>query len=88
MSHDKTHTFRPPLYHGQNNSGSKESDNGSSNAEQKGWDAYRKWLSRVSARPTRERSPFDHSIYSWKGYNNWADRVKQSWKPDDSDTDN
>lgn len=85
MSHDKTHTFHPPLYHG-NRAGPSEVDAGTRSAEQKGWDAYRKWLSRVSARPTRERSPFDHSIYSWKGYNTWADRVKQSWKPDDSDS--
>ena len=84
MSHDKTHTFRPPLYHGQR--AAESADDESSIAEQKGWDAYRKWLSRVSARPPRERSSFDHSIYSWKGYNNWADRVKQTWKPDDSDT--
>ena len=51
--------------------------------EQQGWDAYRKWLSRLG-RPPVERSAVDPSIYSWKGYNNWAERVRQNWKPEDT----
>ena len=51
--------------------------------EQQGWDAYRKWLSRVSMQPAR-RSAKDVSIYSWRGYNSWADKVRQSWKSDES----
>lgn len=51
--------------------------------DKKGWDAYRKWLSTVSRKPLGERTPIDHSIYSWKGYHNWADRVRQNWKHED-----
>lgn len=50
--------------------------------EQRGWDAYRKWLSRVATKPTAERTPLDHSIYSWRGYQTWADKVRQNWKPE------
>jgi hypothetical protein len=49
------------------------------NNEQHGWDAYRKWLSRVATQPTAERSPIDRSIYSWRGYHVWADKVRRSW---------
>ena len=87
MSETKPHQFRPPLYH----------DNAARSAggvraaaqtqepanEQKGWDAYRKWLSTVSGKLPAERAPVDSSIYSWKGYHSWADRVKQAWKPDE-----
>ena len=52
-------------------------------SEQKGWEAYRKWLTSVSGRPTTERTPIDRSIYSWKGYHSWADRVRQSWDKDE-----
>lgn len=88
MSETKTHQFRPPLYH---NDASRTDAVRKSPAvsherasEQKGWDAYRKWLSTVSGKSPGERTPVDNSIYSWKGYHNWADRVKQSWKPEDS----
>ncbi len=87
MSDQKSQTFRPPLYHGQDlHKTSRRSSGPGSNADQKGWDAYRKWLSRVSAHPTRERSTVDHSIYSWKGYNSWADRIKQTWKSEDTES--
>jgi hypothetical protein len=86
MSEQKSTTFRPPLYHGQAGSTRSEASDNARSADQKGWDAYRKWLSRVSARPQRERSTTDHSIYSWKGYNSWADRIKQTWKAEDSET--
>jgi hypothetical protein len=52
--------------------------------DQAGWEAYRKWLSTVSGRETRNRTPIDDSVYSWKGYKNWTDKVKQSWKPDEN----
>jgi hypothetical protein len=72
---DKSHQFRPPL----------DPDQDAAEArvpapEQRGWDAYRKWLSRVATKPTAERAPLDHSIYSWRGYQTWADKVRQSWK--------
>jgi hypothetical protein len=47
--------------------------------EQQGWDAYRKWLSRVAAQSTGERTRLDRSIYSWRGYHTWADKVRRSW---------
>lgn len=77
MSDHKPHQFRPGLY---------AKDNGapeparSTGGEQSGWDAYRKWLSRVSTKPTGERTPLDHSIYSWRGYHTWADKIRQNWK--------
>ena len=52
-------------------------------SEQQGWDAYRKWLSRVSMQPNR-RTARDVSIYSWRGYNSWADKVRQNWESEDS----
>ena len=73
MSDHKPHQFRPALY-------SKESGSEPAGNEQNGWDAYRKWLSRVSTKPASERTPLDHSIYSWRGYHTWADKVRQNWK--------
>jgi hypothetical protein len=77
MSEHKPHQFRPALY-------AKEStvadESPAAGNEQNGWDAYRKWLSRVSAKPTGERAPLDHSIYSWRGYHTWADKIRQNWK--------
>jgi hypothetical protein len=87
MSESKPHQFKPPLYHDETASGgssAKPAAIAPARAnERKGWEAYRKWLSTVSGRPASERAPLDNSIYSWKGYHTWADRVKQSWKPED-----
>jgi hypothetical protein len=77
MSEQKPHQFRPALYHQER--GTPESQQAGAK-EQQGWDAYRKWLSRVSSKPAAERAPLDHSIYSWRGYHNWADKVRQTWK--------
>jgi hypothetical protein len=77
MSDDK-HQFRPPLYH--QNGSSTEAKRSTNVPEQSGWDAYRKWLSRVTTKTTGERAPLDHSIYSWRGYQTWADKVRQTWK--------
>jgi len=49
------------------------------NNEQHGWDAYRKWLSRVATPAAGERAPLDRSIYSWRGYHTWADKIRRSW---------
>jgi hypothetical protein len=51
-------------------------------SEQHAWVAYRKWLSTVATQSSGERTPLDHSIYSWRGYHTWADKVRRSW--DDS----
>ena len=87
MSQQKSHQFRPPLYNGDTNGRTHSKGtvgaNGHGASEQQGWDAYRKWLSRVTTQPA-QRAPIDSSIYSWKGYNNWAEKVRQTWKSDDS----
>ena len=87
MSEQKSHQFRPPLYHrgGANGAVAHKLPSSASEQikEQQGWDAYRKWLTHVGRKPTAERTPVDHSIYSWKGYQNWADKVRQSWKSED-----
>ena len=87
MSNGKDHQFRPPLYHGeQNGKPTREAARAERQAapnEQQGWEAYRKWLSRVSMQPAR-RTARDASIYSWRGYNSWADKVRQNWKPEES----
>lgn len=89
MSESKTQQFRPPLYHDDSKPRSPESEsngngNGSHSREQQGWDAYRKWLTSMNGRQHPRRAPIDHSIYSWKGYHSWADRVRQSWKPEEN----
>jgi hypothetical protein len=87
MSEIKSHQFKTPLYHRDTvrdgRTPKPTSASQERGREQQGWDAYRKWLSTVSGKAPAERSPLDHSIYSWKGYQNWADKVKQSWKPDE-----
>ena len=86
MSQQKSRQFRPPLSNGDTNGRTHPKGavgaNGQTPNEQQGWDAYRKWLSRVTTQPA-QRSPIDSSIYSWKGYNNWAEKVRQTWKSDD-----
>ena len=78
MSEHKPHQFRPALY--SKESSVAEEAPAPSGSDQSGWDAYRKWLSRVSTKPTGERAPLDHSIYSWRGYHTWADKIRQNWK--------
>jgi hypothetical protein len=77
MSEQKPHQFRPPLY-SKEGSGSEQQRPGAK--DQQGWDAYRKWLSRVNPKAAAERAPLDPSIYSWRGYHTWADKIRQSWK--------
>jgi len=86
MSDGKSREFRPPLYHAESRSeGSRHNVSTAQQAtEQKGWDAYRKWLSSVSGKAPSDRAPLDASIYSWKGYHNWADRIRQAWKAEDN----
>jgi hypothetical protein len=42
------------------------------------WDAYRRWLSRVNL-PDKRRTSMDPSLYTWKGYRSWADKVRRDW---------
>jgi hypothetical protein len=87
MSNGKDHRFRPPLYTGGQNRDEATAPSvttpASAPSEQQGWEAYRKWLSRVSMQPAR-RGARDVSVYSWRGYNNWADKIRQNWEPDES----
>ena len=90
MNETKSRQLQPPLYHEEHRSKA-PGPGATSRKEQRagqerdaGWDAYRKWLSTVSAKGQTERAPIDRSIYSWKGYHIWADKVKQAWKPEDS----
>ena len=90
VSETKPHQFRPPLYHKEGGResnatrGSGRDSNGDSRREQQGWDAYRKWLSSMNGQPKSRRAPIDHSVYSWKGYHSWADRVRQACDSEDS----
>jgi hypothetical protein len=87
MNDNKSHQFRPPLYHRAGDAGEKTKPAGDSETakehEKRGWEAYRRWMSTMGSRPAAERVPRDHSIYSWKGYHNWADKVRQSWKSEE-----
>ena len=87
MSNGKDHRYRPPLYHGEHTGKTPQdanrADQPSAPSEQQGWEAYRKWLSRVSMQPAR-RTARDASIYSWRGYNSWADKIRQNWESEDS----
>ena len=47
-----------------------------------GWDTYKRWLTRVQA-PGNRRVPMDASLYTWKGYRSWSDKVRRDWKPED-----
>lgn len=47
-----------------------------------GWDAYRRWLSRVQL-PDKRRISMDPALYTWKGYRNWADKVRRDWTPEE-----
>ncbi|MEM8983057.1 MAG: hypothetical protein AAGC71_08530 [Pseudomonadota bacterium] len=43
------------------------------------WDACRNWLSRAPAPATSARIAADASVYTWKGYRTWSDKVKRNW---------
>jgi hypothetical protein len=45
-------------------------------------DSYRRWLSRVQL-PDKRRIAMDPSLYTWKGYRNWAEKVRRDWTPDE-----
>lgn len=45
-------------------------------------ESYRRWLSRVQL-PDKRRIAMDPSLYTWKGYRNWAEKVRRDWTPDE-----
>jgi len=44
-----------------------------------GWQQYRRWISKAPA-PRGRRTGVDPSLYTWKGYRNWAEQVKRNWQ--------
>lgn len=50
--------------------------NGSSDAD--GWQQYRRWISKAPV-PKERRGGIDPSLYTWKGYRSWTERVKRNW---------
>jgi hypothetical protein len=48
------------------------------------WSTQAALLKSVGGKPRSRRAPVDHSVYSWKGYQSWADRVRQSWEPEEN----
>lgn len=47
-----------------------------------GWEAYRRWLTRVQA-PQSRRGALDPKLYTWKGYRSWAEQVRRDWKTEE-----
>ena len=49
-----------------------------------GWQQYRHWISKAPA-PGGRRAGIDPSLYTWKGYRDWSDKVKRNWTKDIDD---
>ena len=49
-----------------------------------GWQQYRHWISKAPT-PKSRRSGIDPSLYSWKGYRDWADQVRRNWAKESSE---
>ena len=47
-----------------------------------GFDAYRRWLSRVKL-PDKRKIAMDPALYTWKGYRNWAEKARRDWTPEE-----
>ncbi|HNP37519.1 MAG TPA: hypothetical protein PKK10_16855 [Woeseiaceae bacterium] len=47
-----------------------------------GWQQYRRWISKAPA-PRARRGGMDPSLYTWKGYRSWSEKVKRNWSDDD-----
>ncbi len=85
-SGDLSHYFPPRETNGQ-----PETGNGTTRAAERlstetrqgnGLEAYRRWLTRVQT-PGSRRAPLDVSLYTWKGYRQWSDKVRRDWKPEE-----
>ena len=44
-----------------------------------GWQQYRRWISKAPA-PRGRRTGVDPSLYTWKGYRSWTEKVKRDWQ--------
>jgi hypothetical protein len=49
-----------------------------------GWQQYRRWISKAPTTRSR-RTGIDPSLYSWKGYREWSDKVRRDWARENSD---
>ncbi len=49
-----------------------------------GWQQYRRWISKAPTTRNR-REGIDPSLYSWKGYREWSDKVRRDWSRDNPD---
>lgn len=47
-------------------------------ADTDGWSQYRKWISKAPA-PRGRRTGIDPTLYTWRGYRNWAEQIKRKW---------
>lgn len=48
-------------------------------AGEEAWQAYRKWLAGGTSSPRSRRPRGETSLYSWKGYHSWAEKIRRSW---------
>jgi hypothetical protein len=55
---------------------------GGDGKENGSWDSYRRWLNRVQL-PDKRRVAMDPALYTWKGYRNWAEKVRRDWTPEE-----
>ena len=46
--------------------------------DKEGWEAYRRWLARVSTPGARARSE-SVSLYTWAGYREWVAQIRKEW---------
>ena len=49
-----------------------------------GWQQYRHWISKAPTTRSR-RTGIDPSLYSWKGYREWTDKVRRDWTKGNTD---
>jgi hypothetical protein len=50
-----------------------------------GWQQYRRWITKAPA-PRGRRVGIDPSLYTWKGYRTWSEKIKRNWS-DESDSE-
>ena len=50
--------------------------------ENDGWQQYRKWISKAPA-PRKRRMGVDPSLYTWKGYRSWSEKVRRDWQTEE-----
>jgi hypothetical protein len=49
-----------------------------------GWKHYREWITKAPA-PRVRRSGIDPTLYTWRGYRNWSEKIRRNWRPDSDD---